>query len=89
MLSAVVLSFVISDLHHLFHKCSHLFRRFILCLPCGVGVSAEGEPGVVVYQHGGYCFYVYAVLQSHGYEGMPKLVEAENEAILVEVENGT
>ncbi len=71
MLSAAVLSFVISDFHHLFHKCSHLFRRFILCLPCSVGVGAESEAGVVVSQHGGYRFYVYAVLQRHRCEGMP------------------
>ncbi len=70
ILSAAVLSFVISGLHHLFHKCSHLFRRFILCLPCGVGVGAEGEACVVVSQHSRYRFYVYAVLQSHGREGM-------------------
>ncbi len=70
-MSAAVLSFVISDLQHLFHKCSHLFRRFILCLPCGVGVGAEGEPSIIVSQHSRYRFYVHTILERHGCEGMP------------------
>ena len=36
---------------------------------------------------GGQGLHIHPVLQGHGGEGVPKLVEAENEAILVEVEN--
>ena len=43
----------------------------VLLLPGGVGVGAEGKPGVVVAQHGGYGFHVHAVLQGRGGEGMP------------------
>ena len=54
-----------------------------------VGVGIQGESGAVVAQHGGQCFHVYSVLQCKDRECVAKLVEAENEAILVEVENGT
>ena len=76
-------------LHHLAHKISHGFRSLILHLPGGVGVGAQGEARVVVPQHTGNRLDIHAVLQRQGGEGVSKLVEAENEAILVEVENGT
>ena len=76
-------------LHHLAHEISHGFRRLILHLAGGVGVGAEGEPCVVVAQHTGNCFDVHAVLERQGCEGVSKLVEAENGAILVEAENRT
>ena len=54
-----------------------------------MGVGAQGEARVVVPQHTGNRLDIHAVLQRQGGEGVSKLVEAENEAILVEVENGT
>ena len=52
-----------------------------------VGVQRERRPGVA--QDAGQGFHVHARRQSVSREGVPKLVEAENEAILVEVENRT
>ena len=80
---------VVLHLHHLGHEVSHSFRRLILHLAGGVGVGAQGEACIVVAQHTGDCLDIHAILQGQGCEGMPKLVEAENEGILVEVENGT
>ena len=40
-----------------------------------MGVGAEGEPGIVVAQHGGDRFDVHAVLEGQGGEGMPEIVE--------------
>ena len=54
-----------------------------------MGVGVKGEAGGVVAQHSGDGLDVHTVLQCQGCEGVPKLVEAENEAIRVEVENGT
>lgn len=53
------------------HEVSHGFRRLILHLAGGVGVGAEGEPGVVVAQHTGDLLDVHAVLQGQGSERMP------------------
>ena len=64
-------------LHHLAHKISHGFRSLILHLPGGVGVGAEGEPGVVVPQHTGYRFDVHAILQRQGGEGVTQGVEGD------------
>ena len=52
-----------------------------------VGVQGERRPGMA--QNAGQGFHIHARRQSVSCEGVPKLVEAENEAILVEVENGT
>ena len=75
--------------YHLAHEITHGLRRLVLHLACGVGVGAQGEACIVVAQHTGDCLDIHAILQGQGCEGMPKLVEAENEGILVEVENGT
>ena len=75
--------------YHLAHEITHGLRRLVLHLACGVGVGAQGKPRIVVAQHTGDCLDIHAVLECQGGEGMSKLVEAENEAILVEVENGT
>ena len=39
------------DLSNLRHEAAHFLRGLLLHLPCGVGVSAEGEARVVVTQH--------------------------------------
>ena len=39
------------DLSNLRHEAAHLFRGSSLHLPCGVGVGAESESGVVVTEH--------------------------------------
>ena len=36
-----------------------------------MGVGGEGEPGTAVAQHAGYGFYIDAVLQGQGCEGVP------------------
>lgn len=61
------------DLPHLRHEVPHGLGCFILFLAGGVGVGAEGEPGVVVPQHGGDGFDVHAVLKSQGGEGVPEI----------------
>ena len=46
-----------SALHDLCHEAAHRLSDFILLLPRGVGVGAEGKTSVIVAQHGGYrCF---------------------------------
>ena len=50
-------------LHDLRHELPHLLCRFVLGLPRGVGVGAEGEAGVVVPQHSGDRFHIYPVLE--------------------------
>ena len=61
----------LSVLHDLLHKAAHGGCCLVLLLPCGVGVGAEGESGVIVPKHGGHRLYVYAVLEGCGGEGMP------------------
>ena len=58
-------------LHDLRHEAAHGFRRLILHLPCGVGISTEGEARIVVAQHTGDRLDVHAILQGKGGEGMP------------------
>ena len=55
----------------------------------GVAVLVQGDGGVGVAQQPGEGHHVHPLLQGPCGEGVSKLVEAENEAILVEVENGT
>ena len=64
-------------LSNLFHKTAHSGGCLVLFLPGGVGVGAQGEPGVEVTQHGGHCFYVYTVLQSGGGKGMAEIMKSE------------
>ena len=64
-------------LHDLCHEAAHGGCCFVLFLSCGVGVGAEGEPGIIVTQHGGHRFYIHAVLEGRGGEGVPQVVEAD------------
>ena len=59
--------------YHIAHgiRCfSHHIRR-------GVGVGAQGEPGIVVPRHGGHGFDVHAVLEGCGGEGVTEIMEAD------------
>ena len=64
-------------LHHSFHEVPHLLRRLLLHLPGGVGVGTKGEPCIVVPQHRGDCFHIHTILQRHGSEGVPEIVESD------------
>ena len=41
-----------------------------------MGVSVQGEACGVVAEHGGDGFYIHAVLEGHGGEGVAEIVEA-------------
>lgn len=43
------------------YRISHDRRSFVLLLAGGVGIGAEGEACVIMAQHGGNGFHVYAV----------------------------
>ena len=60
-------------LANLFHKAAHGGGCLVLFLPGGVGVGPQGEPGVEVAQHGGYCFHIHTVLQGRGSEGVTEI----------------
>ena len=66
-----------SLLYDLPQDVAHGLGCLILLLPGGVGVGAQGEPGVKVPQHGGHRFYIYAILRGRGGEGVPQIVEPE------------
>ncbi len=69
--------FFLSALHDLCHEAAHGGCCLVLLLPCGVGVGAEGEPGIIVAQHGGHRLYIHTVLKGCGGEGVPKVVETD------------
>ncbi len=50
-------------LPHLHHEVAHGLCCLVLLLAGSVGVGAQGEPGVVVSQHGGDCLDIHAVLE--------------------------
>ena len=52
-------------------------RRFELGVGGDVGVGVQREARRVVAQHGGHRFYIHAVLQRHGREGMTEIVKAD------------
>ena len=62
-----------SALYDLLHKTAHGGCCLVLLLPCCVGIGAEGEPGIVVPQHGGHRLYVHAVLEGCGSESVPQV----------------
>ena len=53
----------------------------------GVDVGAEREPRAVMSEHFGECPHIHAVFECQGRECVPKLVEAENRALLVVAES--
>ena len=61
--------------HDLVHKISHLFGGLLLLLAGGVGVGSQRESGVVVAQHGGNGFHIYAVLECGGRKSVTKCVK--------------
>lgn len=69
--------FFFLSLQDLFHKVTHGLGSLVLFLPGGVGVGPQGEPGVEVAQHGGYCFHIHTVLQGRGSESMAEVMESE------------
>ena len=70
---ALLARLFLSALHDLLHKAAHGGCCLVLLLPCGVGVGAEGESGVLVAQHGENCLYIHAVLKGCGGEGVPQV----------------
>ena len=47
--------------------------RTEFCIPCGVGVGAEGEARIVVPEHTADYFYVHAILERQRCEGVARL----------------
>ena len=70
-------AFFFLSLSDLLQKVAHGGSRLVLLLASGVGVGAQGETGVEVAEHGGDSLYIHAVLQGHGSEGMPQIVESK------------
>ena len=64
-------------LHHLRHEAAHRLCGFVLLLPCGVGVGAESESGVIVAEHTADGFDVHAILQCQRCEGMSEIMKAD------------
>lgn len=75
--------------HRLINHTPDSIRRLPLHPLGGVGIGVQCEPRAVMAQGVGQGFHIHSVLQRQRGKRMPKLVEAENEGILVEVENGT
>ena len=69
--------FFLSALYDLCHEAAHGGCCLVLLLPCGVGVGAEGEPGIIVAKHGGHRLDIHTVLKGCGSEGVPQVVEAD------------
>ena len=63
--------------HHLCHETAHFLRSLLLHLPCGVGVGAESESGIIVAEHTADGFDVHAILQCQGRERMSQVVEPD------------
>ena len=73
-LSGVFFFLYLSDL---LHEVAHGGSRLVLLLASGVGVGAQGETGVEVAQHEGYCFHIHTVLQRRGSEGVTEIMKSE------------
>ena len=63
--------FPLRPLSHLRHEVAHGLGCLILLLAGGVGVCPQGEPCVVVPQHGRDGFDVHAALEGQSGEGVP------------------
>ena len=55
---------------------AHSLRRFELGVGGDVGVGVQRETRRVVAQHRGHRFYVHAVLERHGREGVAEVMKA-------------
>lgn len=62
---------LLTRLYNLSQDAAHSLGGLVLLLLRGVGVGAQGEPGIVVPRHGGHGFDVHAVLEGCGGEGVP------------------
>ena len=69
--------FFFLSLSDLLHEAAHGGGRLVLLLTRGVGVGPQGEPGVEVAQHRGYCFHIHTVLQGRGSEGVTEIMKSE------------
>ena len=58
------------------HEVPYLFSGLLLHLPCGVGVGAESESGIIVAEHTADGFDVHAILQCQGRECMSQIMKA-------------
>ena len=68
---------LLTRLYNLSQDAAHSLGGLVLLLLRGVGVGAQGEPGIVVPRHGGLGFYVHAVLEGCGGEGVTEIMEAD------------
>ena len=59
------------------HEAAHFLRGLLLHLPCGVGVGAESESGIIVAEHTADGFDVHAILQCQRCEGMSEIMKAD------------
>ena len=64
-------------LSNLFHETAHGGGGFVLLPASGVGVGAQGEPGVEVAEHGGDSLYVHSALQRRGSKGVTEIMKSE------------
>ena len=69
--------FCYSRLYNLSQDAAHSLGGLVLLLLRGVGVGAQGEPGIVVPRHGGHGFDVHAVLEGCGGEGVTEIMEPD------------
>lgn len=70
---------LLTRLYNLSQDAAHSLGGLVLLLLRGVGVGAQGEPGIVVPRHGGHGFDVHAVLEGCGGEGVTEIRELEEE----------
>ena len=77
-MTALASIFFVLDLSEcLLQQIPHFCRRLLLHLVRSMGVGGEGETCAAEAQHTGHRFYIYAVLQGEGCEGVPQVVEAD------------
>lgn len=68
---------LLTRLYNLSQDAAHSLGGLVLLLLRGVGVGAQGEPGIVVPRHGGHGFDVHAVLEGCGGEGVTEIMEPD------------